>query len=258
MGIRRGEITTDIIRNGLVFNFDAANRSCYPKTGTTATDTVSNVNGTISGATFINTDVKTFDFDGTDDSINFGDSDLFSFGNGSVDSPFSISSWWNMDNYVSFRAIQKIEANYGEYRINTLNSGLFKFTLYDNGTGNYIGLVSDSNFSSYQDNWINVVCTYDGSSAASGCIAYVNGSVLATSTNVAGSYTAMHNLSAEFNIGQSAFTGVSTDANGQIANTQIYNRALSAEEVLHNYNGLKGRFGLWEWVLLLRILLGMG
>jgi hypothetical protein len=31
---------------------------------------------------------------------------------------------------------------------------------------------------------------------------------------------------------------------GLIANVHIYNRALSASEVLRNYNGLKGRFGL--------------
>ena len=33
-------------------------------------------------------------------------------------------------------------------------------------------------------------------------------------------------------------------SNGKISNTQVYNRALSATEVLHNYNALKGRFGL--------------
>ncbi len=31
---------------------------------------------------------------------------------------------------------------------------------------------------------------------------------------------------------------------GNIANVQIYNRDLSPTEVLHNYNALKGRFGL--------------
>jgi hypothetical protein len=31
---------------------------------------------------------------------------------------------------------------------------------------------------------------------------------------------------------------------GNIYNTQIYNRALSAQEVLQNYNAAKGRFGL--------------
>ena len=32
--------------------------------------------------------------------------------------------------------------------------------------------------------------------------------------------------------------------NGKISNIQIYNRALSASEVLQNYNALKGRFNL--------------
>lgn len=31
---------------------------------------------------------------------------------------------------------------------------------------------------------------------------------------------------------------------GNIYQTQLYNRALSAQEVLQNYNALKGRFGL--------------
>ena len=32
--------------------------------------------------------------------------------------------------------------------------------------------------------------------------------------------------------------------NGSVGSVHIYSRALSAEEVLHNYNALKGRFGL--------------
>ena len=50
MGIRRGEITTKIVSDGLIFNFDAANRASYPRTGTTATDTIGNIAGTLSGA----------------------------------------------------------------------------------------------------------------------------------------------------------------------------------------------------------------
>ena len=47
MGIRRGEITSKIISDGLVFNMDPANRSCYPKTGTTATDTINSLSGSL-------------------------------------------------------------------------------------------------------------------------------------------------------------------------------------------------------------------
>jgi hypothetical protein len=31
---------------------------------------------------------------------------------------------------------------------------------------------------------------------------------------------------------------------GNMGSAQIYNRALSATEILHNYNALRGRFGL--------------
>ena len=34
------------------------------------------------------------------------------------------------------------------------------------------------------------------------------------------------------------------DWNGNIGPINYYNRALSSTEVLHNYNALKGRFGL--------------
>ena len=40
MGGRVGSITTDIVSDGLVFNMDAANRACYPKTGPTSYNTI--------------------------------------------------------------------------------------------------------------------------------------------------------------------------------------------------------------------------
>ena len=43
MGIRRGEITTKIVSDGLVFNMDPANKASYSGTGTTVTDTI-NIN----------------------------------------------------------------------------------------------------------------------------------------------------------------------------------------------------------------------
>ena len=80
-----GSITTDIIKNGLVFNMDAANRASYPKTGTTATDTIGNNSCTLNGTTFSNVNSGIFNFDGTNDfvsisggvsSLNFGTDDL--------------------------------------------------------------------------------------------------------------------------------------------------------------------------------------
>ena len=69
MGISRGNITTNIIKKGLVFNMDAANRASYPKTGTTVTDTINTITSTLNGATFLTTNNGVFNLDGIDDKI---------------------------------------------------------------------------------------------------------------------------------------------------------------------------------------------
>jgi hypothetical protein len=82
-----GSIRTPIITDGLVFNMDAANRACYPRTGTTATDTIENTSGILNGTTFENINSGVFNFDGIDDKITI--EGLSDFGGGSL----TISFW---------------------------------------------------------------------------------------------------------------------------------------------------------------------
>ena len=236
-----------IVTDGLVFCVDPANISSYPRTGATVTDIIGNTTGTLSGTgggnntpQWENTNGGVFDFDGTDDYIDFGDPNSLSFGNGSTDSAFSISQWWYMDSAASFRGVQKFanSSTDGEYRLNTITSGILKFSLFDLNMSHQIGLQSNSNLSAYQSTWINVVGTYLGNSSSSGLKVYLNGSILSTSSDNAGSYIAMQNTSQPFKIGRLT----STYANGKISCTQIYNKELSASEVLQNYNALKNRF----------------
>ena len=69
MGIRRGEITTKIVSDGLVFNIDAANRaSTIPSTSTTKTFNTINPSqsGTIvTDATWEDGSPPSFDFAGS-------------------------------------------------------------------------------------------------------------------------------------------------------------------------------------------------
>ena len=46
------------------------------------------------------------------------------------------------------------------------------------------------------------------------------------------------------NVNYIGSTGASSFFQGNIAQTQIYNRALSATEIKQNYNATKGRYGL--------------
>jgi hypothetical protein len=84
-----------------------------------------------------------------------------------------------------------------------------------------------------QNTWTNLVGTYNGSTIT----LYKNGVLQAS-----GSSTRTINFTNGLRLG--AFTGNTEYFNGDAAFLQIYNRSLSAAEVLQNYNAIKGRFGL--------------
>jgi len=228
MGIRRGSISTPIIADGLTFNIDAANRACYPRTGTTATDTVGNIAGTLSGASgdnntpqWENTNHGIFDFDGTDDFIN--SNRTFS------DPVFTISVWFKAaQNGVTQYMISTRTGSGGSSRgfaIFLLSNNLY-FDVYNSGQARVTtGFTDTTNFN-------HALLVYDGSTNAS----YLNGSLIGTDNHSYGASTA--------NMAIAKYTYTTIYFNGQVGNVHFYNRALSSTEVLHNYNALKGRFGL--------------
>jgi len=89
----------------------------------------------------------------------------------------------------------------------------------------------------YNNNiWHMGALTYDSTKS----ILYYDGIATSAGTNQTG--TLRQTANGEYNIGRfGSFGGYYT---GNIANVQIYNRALSATEVLQNYNALKGRYNL--------------
>ena len=90
--MRMGPITTDIIKNGLVFNMDAANRASYIPDATTSFDTINpSSSGSLeNGINFLQPPISAscWDFDGTDDYVDLGNND---FGL-AYNKPLSISS----------------------------------------------------------------------------------------------------------------------------------------------------------------------
>lgn len=120
-----------------------------------------------------------------------------------------------------------------------------QWSLFFNGANNVyyrtIGLSSqDLTFttSSYFTNnqWNHIVATYDGGTKR----VYVNGSQVA-STACQGSLGSNNTGPAYIGI-YGSFNGY--PFNGKIAKVQVYDRPLTATEVLNDYNNIKGRFGL--------------
>ena len=85
-------------------------------------------------------------------------------------------------------------------------------------------------------NWYHVLFTYDATTG--GCL-YVNG-VLENSDNTIGN----HEKGTNFSIKLGYDSNLSNYMNGKIPIAKIYNRALTPQEVLQNYNALKERFSL--------------
>jgi hypothetical protein len=235
MGISRGNITTNIIKSGLVFNMDAANRASYPKTGTTVTDTIniSNTGSLINDVAF-NTNPSTFEFglDGVDDYIDFGPDICTSLG--SSVTQLTTSIWFKTDSTAANDGIFAMRPSSTDTTLIGSNTNSNKIYIWCNGSNHYKS-VSFTSTSDYN----NATIVFVGGSSFD---LYLNG-VLQSMTTEGGSQQSSINLSTS-NLYLGLYYNTSFTFDGNIGNFQVYNRALSASEVLFNYNGLKSRFGL--------------
>ena len=245
-----GSITTSIVVDGLVLNMDAANRASYPKTGTTWVDTINGNNGTlINGPVFDSANDGSILFDGVNDKVIGTNSTLLSFGDGSTDSPFSLSAWVYNDSLATDNPIISKYRSWnpfrGEYSFSISNQ---KLSFQCVGGATTVRVKRDSNSTLYTGRWYNVAATYNANGTDEGIVLYVDGEVIAsTGFGQDGSYVAMQRAGdpSELTIGvflDEVNTTYQGNMDGTIANTQVYNRALSSSEVLQNYNALKDRF----------------
>jgi len=233
MGIRRGP---NIVRDGLVFAVDAANPTSYPGSGTIWKDqTVNQNNGTLTnGPTFDSGNGGSIVFDGSNDYVDCGNIDDIKNA-----SQVSISIWTYIDD-ISFRILlgQNLISGTDQFQLYYWNAN----TLYIWIKSGNVGTVSYVNTSSIVNinQWYNFTLVFDGTLTNNDrAKLYLNGGNDII-TNRGTMPTTFTNSSESFLIGR----GLNGYFDGRMSNTQIYNRALSTEEVTQNYNALKGRFGL--------------
>ena len=235
MGIRRGEITTKIVSDGLVFNMDAANRACYPQTGTTVTDTTHNNIGTLSSTTFESTNNGVFNFDGVDDHITYP-TDLDNINRPGVTNQITLEAWtytitFNND-YEKFIS-RRTSATPLPYLLGFNLVSLNKYEFYLSGTSGYGSQLLSSTDVTLNE-WVHVVGTSDNTTRK----IYLNGQLDNSGAYSSGIYST--NIGLEIG----AQMNNQYNYNGKLGSVRIYDRALSATEVLHNYNALRGRFGV--------------
>jgi hypothetical protein len=234
-----GSITTGIITDGLVFNMDAANRaSTIPSTSTLKT--FNTIDTAISGsivtdATWVNGTPPTFNFDGSDGYIltNY-------LGINSV-TKCVISIWAKTSNVIegNFLYGNRDSNPFPGIGCQTWTDGRIYFYVASNAFL-YFNM---ANAGIQNNNWFNLVFVFNGS--GSGNIdkvkIYVNSNIV-NYTNSSNFPSSLENSSRTLTIGYEQ--AANSYWNGDIGPILIYNRALSAGEVLQNYNRLKGRFDL--------------
>ena len=233
--MKYGSITTGIIADGLVFNIDAANRaSTIPSSATTKA--FNTLDTSISGS-FVNDTIydsstipPSYAFDGTADYIEITNLNVL---NGLSTCTFSCWGKKTASNKDLVVGAGTAETN-SIYILWYLNGYVYFGTRATGATGFNI----NKNFAGDINNFHNFVGVYDQGIAS----LYING-ILETGPTSGGPSALGSNIDETLKIGRLGNV-TSYDTTGNIGPVHIYNRALSANEVLHNYNALKGRFGL--------------
>lgn len=231
MGISRGNITTNIIKKGLVFNMDAANRGSYVPNATLSHNTINPlISGSLSGVTFTpSTGSGVWSFDGVDDYIDCGNGDSIN-----ITGALTVSAWINPHTSVNgnFSFVSKAgDYPNSNYILRGYSTGARFFLNGTTHSGN-----TASSFVAGQ--WVNLIGIFRPGQSVD---LYWNGS-LSNGATTSTSTTTISTITNPLLIGSNSDQSYIFD--GDIGLVQIYNRALSASEVLFNYNGLKSRFGL--------------
>jgi hypothetical protein len=237
MGIRRGP---NIVQSGLVLSLDAGNVRSYPGSGTAWKDVSGrNSNGTLTNGTGYSTANKgTLVFDGTNDYVNVPDSPNLNLTNQGT-----ISVWINpatvtQDSYSGLASKSTGgSANQQSYQLSWRQVSNAFFGSICNGSGTYNDLFAP--LPTVANVWYNIVFTWNGSQLN----IYNNGVVIGTTTQTINNQI----LATDLTIGGNTYKGAGggdDTFNGKIASVKLYNRGLTASEILQNFNMTKTRFGL--------------
>jgi hypothetical protein len=220
-----------IVTNGLVLNLDAGFTPSYPTTGTTWYDVSSGGNnGTLTnGPTFNSANGGSIVFDGTNDYVRIqGNTSI------NISGDYTIEVWVNADSTSSPTKVitSKWSSDPKTMYLGFFPSGFLSHYRTTENNTHYSASYSITS-SDFVNKWNQVVGITSGST-----IQIWNNGVLKNSASWPGVSSVPNSPLIISGIGSEQYLL------GKVSSTKVYNRALSAEEVLQNYNAQKSRFGL--------------
>jgi hypothetical protein len=234
----------NIVEDGLVLALDAANVKSYPGSGTTWSDLSGNGNnGTLTnGPTFDSGNNGSISFDGINDYVALGTPTILNIlGN------ITIMGWVKLTSFPATNGFATIyekgfdgtsEQTFFRFRRSASNIDSIDLGTFNNSAGDKATTLTltGTNFVTI-GNWVHLAGQYDTTTWK----LFVNGNLESSTVTNQGPYssTSVSSIGGAF-----ISSGFQRFINGTISGLTIYTRALTASEVLQNYNALKGRFGL--------------
>jgi hypothetical protein len=215
-----------------VLNLDAGFTPSYPRQGNIWYEISGNgYNGElINGPTFNSENGGAIVFDGVNDYVDCGNTSNLNAIGGTT--KITVSGWAFYTAYggggQQYSVITVKGTPWTWLLENPSNTFRFRIT----AGGSDVAVADTSTH--LLNTWYNVVGTYDGSNMR----IYING-VLKNTRAQTGT---LGTNSETAKIG--TYQGTNYNLTGRISNVYIYNRTLSAQEILQNYNATKSRFGL--------------
>jgi len=212
-----------IVTDGLILYLDAGNIRSYSGTGNTSYDIggLGNTSALTNGVSYLSSNLGTFSFDGTNDYILVNSqANILSKSAYTKIALFYVTSFSTSNNIVS----GGISGQHAFWLFGTNK-------LYAGHNGNWSTVTGSTTLS--LSTWYFGAVTYSNST---GWKLYLNGREDGTSADTT-----------TFGGNQEILIGAYGGGNyftGRIASVQVYNRVLSASEIVQNYNATKRRYGL--------------
>ena len=230
MGIISG---ANLIDNGLIYSLDAANFRSYSGSGLTSNALVGGIGATlVNGVGFTSGNSGSFIFDGTNDYIDCGNF---------LDNPsnFTVVAWQKTSKVSSQQMVVAKLVNYGSVAgwglIARPDSKGLAFILQTN-VSNWI--VYYSSKITTDNLWHHVAAVISNKIVVG---FYVDGISYSINSESGGTISTISN---SINVRIARDEANEYIYEGNISNTAIYNRALSAQEIKQNYNATKRRYSL--------------
>jgi len=227
------------VLSNLVLWYDPSDPASYPGTGTTITNlAVTALPGTMSNITYTD---PYFSYNGTSSQVSIADNAALEPGAGD----WTMEAWFRVTAFGSSQVVLGKFDNGGlaqdvsySIRLNT-TGGLFAQLGSGSGSGATL-FVDSTQYQTVINTWYQVVYVFTNV-AANSLETYINGSSIGSVT---------HSLSSILNNTNPLYLGSYNGGefpqwlNGRTGVVRLYNAALTAGQVLQNYNVDRGKYGL--------------